>query len=153
MTGWRLGYVAATPELIASLIRVHQYSATCATSFAQKGGVAAYRGSQECVRDMVSQFDRRRKFLVQALNQMPGVSCIQPQGAFYTFPSIKDLGVESEKLAMYLLNQANIALVPGSAFGQYGEGYLRLAYSNSLENIERAVERMDKALRKLPANL
>ena len=153
MTGWRLGYVAARKKLIDSLIRVHQYSATCATSFAQKGAVAAYRDSQDCVRDMVGEFDRRREFLVQSLEQMEGVSCVRPEGAFYVFPSVKELGVPDEKLATYLLHEANVALVPGSAFGEYGQGYLRLSYANSHHNIEVAVERIDKALRKLPADL
>ena len=136
--------------MIGSLLRVHQYSTTCATSFAQRGAVAAYRGPQDCVQKMVSEFDRRRKFLVEALEQIEGVSCVRPLGAFYVFPSIKELGMPSEELAFYLLREANVALVPGSAFGEYGEGYLRLAYSNSYENIEKAVERIDKALRKLP---
>jgi aspartate/methionine/tyrosine aminotransferase len=153
MTGWRLGYVAARKQLIDSLIRVHQYSTTCATSFAQKGAVAAYTQPQDCVREMVNEFDRRRRFLVGALEQIDGITCVRPQGAFYVFPSIREIGVPSERLAQYLLKEANVALVPGSAFGRYGEGYLRLAYSNSYENIEAAVERIDKALRKLPAHL
>lgn len=153
MTGWRLGYVAARKNLIDSLIRVHQYSATCANSFAQKGAVAAYRASQDCVREMVSEFDRRRKFLVGALENIEGVSCVRPEGAFYVFPSVKELGVDDEKLAGYLLHEANVALVPGSAFGEYGRGYLRLSYANSYQNIETALERIAKALRTLPADL
>lgn len=151
MTGWRLGYVAARRHLIDAMVRVHQYSVTCANSFAQKGAVAAYRGSQACVADMVGEFDRRRSFLVSALEQMEGVRCVRPQGAFYVFPSIEAFGLSSEQLAAHLLEHAKVALVPGSAFGAYGEGYLRLAYSNSYENIERAVERIDEALRQLPA--
>jgi aminotransferase len=153
MTGWRLGYVAARKKLIDSLIRAHQYVGTSANSFAQKGAVAAYRGPQECVQEMVSEFDRRRRFLVEALEQIEGVSCVRPRGAFYAFPSVKELGVPDEKLAYYLLREAQVALVPGSAFGEYGQGYLRLAYSNSYENIQAAVERIDRALRKLPADL
>jgi aminotransferase len=153
MTGWRLGYVAARKTLIDSLIRVHQYSATCATSFAQKGAVAAYRASQDCVRDMVNEFDRRRRFLVESLEEIEGVSCVRPEGAFYVFPSVKGLGVPDEKLATYLLEEAGVALVPGSAFGKYGQGYLRLSYANSYQNIEAAVERIDKALRNLPADV
>ncbi len=153
MTGWRLGYVAARKNLIDSLIRVHQYSATCATSFAQKGAVAAYRGSQDNVHEMVSEFDRRRRFLVEALEGIQGVSCVRPEGAFYVFPSVKELGVSDGELATYLLREANVALVPGSAFGEYGQGYLRLSYANSYENIEAAAERIEKALRNLPADL
>jgi aminotransferase len=153
MTGWRLGYVAAPKKLSDSLIRVHQYSATCATSFAQKGAVAAYRESQACVQEMVNEFDRRRRFLVEALEQIQGVSCIRPQGAFYVFPSVKALGVSDEKLADYLLREANVALVPGSAFGEYGRGYLRLSYANSYSNIQEAVDKIGQALRKLPTDL
>lgn len=153
MTGWRLGYVAGRKNLIDSLIRVHQYSATCATSFAQKGAVAAYRGPQDKVHEMVSEFDRRRRFLVEALEGVPGVSCARPEGAFYVFPSVRELGVPDEMLANYILQEANVALVPGSAFGEYGQGYLRLSYANSYENIEAAAERIEKALRNLPADL
>lgn len=153
MTGWRLGYVAAPRKVIDSLIRVHQYSATCATSFAQKGAVAAYRESQACVQEMVNEFDRRRRFLVEALEQIQGVSCICPQGAFYVFPSVKALGISDEKLADYLLREANVALVPGSAFGEYGRGYLRLSYANSYSNIQEAVDKIEQALRRLPTDL
>jgi len=153
MTGWRLGYVAGRKNLIDSLIRVHQYSATCATSFAQKGAVAAYRGSQDKVHDMLNEFDRRRRFLVEALEGIEGVSCVRPEGAFYVFPSVKELGVPDDRLANYLLQEANVALVPGSAFGEYGQGHLRLSYANSYRNIERAMERIKKALHNLPADL
>jgi aspartate/methionine/tyrosine aminotransferase len=102
---------------------------------------------------MVSEFDRRRDFLVDALEQIDGVSCVRPRGAFYAFPSVQELGVPDEKLAYYLLREAQVALVPGSAFGEYGQGHLRLSYANSYENIQSAVERIDQALRKLPAGL
>jgi aspartate/methionine/tyrosine aminotransferase len=128
MTGWRLGYVAARQGLIDPLIRAHQYIGTSANSFAQKGAV-------------------------EALEQIDGVSCIRPQGAFYAFPSVKELGVPDEKLAYYLLREARVALVPGSTFGECGQGHLRLSYANSYENIQAAVDRIDQALRKLPAGL
>lgn len=151
MTGWRLGYVAARRHLIDAMIRVHQYSATCANSFAQRGAVAAYRGSQACVADMVREFDRRRLLLMSALEQIEGVRCVRPQGAFYVFPSIEAFGLSSEQVAAHLLEYAKVAVVPGSSFGKYGEGYLRLAYSNSYEDIERAMERIYRALRQVPA--
>ena len=149
MTGWRLGYVAAGKHLIHSLIRTHQYVGTSANSFAQKGAVAAYRSAQDCVEEMVSEFDRRRRFLVEALEQIEGVSCLRPRGAFYVFPSVKELGMPDEKLAYYLLREAQVALVPGSTFGEYGHGHLRLSYANSYENIQGAVERIERALSKL----
>ncbi len=102
---------------------------------------------------MVTEFDRRRRFLVEAMENIPGVSCTRPEGAFYVFPSVGGLGVPDEMLANYILQEANVALVPGSAFGEYGRGYLRLSYANSYENIKAAAERIKKALRNLPANL
>jgi aminotransferase len=153
MTGWRLGYVAARKHLIDPLIRTHQYVGTSANSFAQKGAVAAYRGPQDCVQEMVSEFDRRRLFVMEALEQIDGVSCIRPRGAFYAFPSVRELGVPDEKLAYYLLREAGVALVPGSAFGEYGQGHLRLSYANSYQNIQTAVDSIDQALRGLPAGL
>ena len=153
MTGWRIGYVAARQELIDAMIRVHQYTVTSATSFAQFGALAACRGAQDCVRDMVGEFDRRRQFLMRALAQIEGLDCVKPRGAFYAFPSIKRLGVSSDALALYLLREAGVAVVSGSAFGEFGEGYLRLAYSNTYENIVEAVERIALALRQIPLNL
>jgi aminotransferase len=149
MDGWRLGYVAAPRELIAVLVRVHQYTTVCATTFIQMGAVAAYRGPQDCVAEMVAEFDRRRQYLIPALNEIEGISCVRPQGAFYTFPSIKATGKSSAEIADFLLEEARVALIPGSAFGQYGEGYLRIAYSNSLENIQEAMGRIKTALGKM----
>jgi aspartate/methionine/tyrosine aminotransferase len=102
---------------------------------------------------MLNEFDRRRRFLVEALEGIEGLSCVRPEGAFYVFPSVKELGVPDDTLANYLLQEANVALVPGSAFGEYGQGYVRLSYANSYRNIERAMERIKKALRNLPADL
>jgi aspartate/methionine/tyrosine aminotransferase len=153
MTGWRIGYAVAPRALTDAMIRVHQYTATSATSFAQFGALAACRGSQECVRAMVDEFDRRRQFLLGALARHAGLACVKPQGAFYAFPSIQHLGVPAETLALYLLRHAGVAVVPGSAFGDLGEGYLRLVYANSYENLVEAVERIARALREIPPNL
>lgn len=150
MTGWRLGYVAGPRPLIDPLLKVHQYSVTCATSFAQKGAVMAYRGPQETVQEMVAEFDRRRKFLVEALGRIEGISCVRPQGAFYVFPSLKSFGLSSEKLAFYLLQEALVGVVPGTAFGARGEGYLRFSYANSYQNLEEAMDRVQAALARLP---
>jgi aminotransferase len=122
MTGWRLGYIAARKHLIDSLIRAHQYVGTSANSFAQKGAVAAYRGPQDCVQEMVSEFDRRREFVVEALEQIDGVSCIRPRGAFYAFPSVKELGVSDEKLAYYLLQEAQVGLFQDRPSGSTAKG-------------------------------
>ena len=127
MDGWRLGYVAAPKELIAMLIHVHQYTTLCATTFIQMGAIAAYEGPQDCVGEMVTEFDQQRQYLVPALDQIKGISCVRPQGAFYTFPSIKKAGKSSAEMAGFLLDEAKVALTPGSAFWHYGEGYLRIA--------------------------
>ena len=149
MTGWRLGYIAAPKTLMDILIRVHQYTVVCATSFAQYGAVAAYEGSQDCVREMQAEFTRRRELILRRLQAMERIDCIVPEGAFYAFPSIQALGRSADAVAEHLLEDAFIATVPGSAFGKYGEGYVRFAYSNSYENIEEAMDRMEKSLAKL----
>ncbi len=147
MTGWRIGYAAGRKNLLDALIRVHQYSATSATSFAQVGALAAYRGPQDCVQQMVAEFDRRRQLVVNVLAQIPGVDLVAPLGAFYAFPSIKRSGKHSEELALQLLHNAGVAVVPGSAFGEYGEGYLRLAFANSYGNIQSAMQRIERTIR------
>ena len=113
------------------------------------GAAAAYKGPQDCVAKMALEFDRRRRYLIPALNKIDRISCVRVQGAFYAFPSIKATGKNSAEIADFLLEEAKVALTPGSAFGQRGEGYLRFAYSNSLENIQEAVERIKTVLGKI----
>ena len=133
------------------MIRVHQYTVMCPTSFAQYGAVAAYEGPQDCVHDMRREFARRRELILRRLQAMEGIDCPVPEGAFYAFPSVRRPGsFVPRRWPMHLLEDAYIATVPGSAFGRYGEGYIRLAYSNSYENIEEAVDRMEASLAKLP---
>lgn len=142
MTGWRLGYVVANPSIISSLIRVHQYTTSSATSFAQAGGIAALDGPQECVKEMVAQFAQRRVVLMRGLSQIPGISCVKPSGAFYAFPNISRLSSNSMQAASDLLEQTGVALVPGSTFGNHGEGYLRISYACSIEDIQQGMQRM-----------
>jgi aspartate/methionine/tyrosine aminotransferase len=149
MTGWRLGYLAVSRAFADVLIRLHQYVTACATSFAQWGGIAAYRGPQQCVGQMVNEFDRRRQLVLRELNGMDGITCAHPQGAFYAFPSIGSFGRKSEEMAHILLQEAYVALAPGSAFGEHGEGYLRISYSNSYQNLEEALKRMRETLSEL----
>jgi aspartate/methionine/tyrosine aminotransferase len=149
MTGWRLGYAAAERSVADAMIRIHQNTIACATTFAQWGGVAALNGPQEPAEQMVAEFRRRRNFLYRAILEMPGVVPVHPGGAFYLFVNIGQLGRSSEEVAMYLLNQAGVAVVPGSAFGRFGEGCLRISYASSFENLETAVERIGKAIKKL----
>ena len=143
MTGWRLGYVASSRELIDGLIRIHQYATVCATSFAQHGAVEALNGSQESVEAMVREFDRRRVMVVERLLEMPGISVFKPKGAFYVFINVEKLEMSSHELGRYLLDEAAIAVVP------WGDNHIRISYANSYENLEKAMDKMEAALRKL----
>jgi aspartate/methionine/tyrosine aminotransferase len=136
MTGWRLGYVVAKPEIIGVLVRVHQYTTVCATSFAQAGAVAALTGPQDSIGYMVGQFDQRRRAIVEAFKDIGGASLVTPKGAFYAFPNLSKLDPSSEAVANLLLNQTGVAVVPGSAFGECGEGHVRISYSCSLQNVQ-----------------
>lgn len=149
MTGWRLGYAAADREVISALIRIHQYTTVCATSFAQWGAVDALTGPQTEADMMVREFDRRRNLVYGALEKMPGINVVKPLGAFYIFPNIKNLGKTSEELAKYLLQEAKIAVVPGSVFGEYGSDFIRISYANSYENLEIAMARMEEAISRI----
>jgi len=149
MTGWRLGSVAADAEVISALVRIHQYATICATSFAQYGAAAALTGSQDEINHMIAEFDRRRTLVYNALKEMPGIDVVKPLGAFYIFPSIKATGKTPEEISLYLLDQAKIAVVPGSVFGDYGGAAIRISYANSYANLEKAMENMHAALKKL----
>lgn len=145
MTGWRLGYVASDKPVIDGLIRIHQYATVCATSFAQHGAVAALKGSQECVESMGREFSRRRVMVVDRLEKMPGLSVFKPKGAFYIFINIDGLNMNSQDLGRYLLDEAQIAVVP------WGDNHIRISYANSFENLEKAMDNMEAALAKLTA--
>ncbi len=149
MTGWRLGYAAANQELARAMIRIHQYTTVCATSFAQWGAVEALNGPQGEAEMMVREFDRRRKLVYAALKEMPGVEVVEPKGAFYIFPNLKSLGKSAEELTWYLLDEAKVAVVPGTALGSFGAGYIRISYANSYQNLEIAMDRMRAALQKI----
>ncbi len=149
MTGWRLGYGIMPPALAERVELLLTHSVGCTASFTQAAGLEALRGPQEPIEAVVVEYRRRRDALAARLNAMPGVRCRLPQGAFYAFPNISALGKPSDWLAEYLLEEAGVALLPGTAFGEYGNGYLRICFANSLENIEMAMERMAQALSKL----
>jgi aspartate/methionine/tyrosine aminotransferase len=149
MTGWRLGFGVMPEELAKRVQLLLTHSIGCTADFTQYAGIEALTGPQSQVEEMTGVYQRRRDFLVTGLNELPGVSCQKPQGAFYVFPNVKRLGKTSTELANLLLEQAGVALLPGSSFGKYGEGYLRLSYANSMENIESALHRMQAALDKL----
>jgi len=149
MTGLRIGFVYGPRELIAPLWLVHQYTVTCVDSIAQHIALAALKGSQEIVKDMVREFDRRRHLVHKRLNEMEGFSCLLPKGAFYVFPNIKAFGMSSEAFAEFLLKEARVMTMPGSAYGWRGEGYIRISYASSYERLQEALDRMEKAVRKL----
>jgi len=149
MTGWRLGFVAADSEVISALVRIHQYATICATSFAQYGAVAALTGPQTDIENMIKEFDRRRELVYNALKEMPGIDVVKPLGAFYIFPSIRETGKTPDEITLYLIEEAKIAVVPGSVFGDYGNESIRISYANSYENLEKAMENMHAALMKL----
>ena len=142
MTGWRLGYGVMPTWLAAAVERLMVNSNSCTASFTQRAGVAALQGPQDCVEAMVAEFRRRRDVMVAGLNAIPGFRCTVPAGAFYAFPNITATGMDSRTLADLLLNEAGVSCLSGTAFGDYGDGYLRLSYANSLENIERALDQI-----------
>jgi aspartate aminotransferase len=144
MTGWRLGYGVMPLWLADAVSKLMVNSNSCTASFTQKAGVAALTGPQNDVDHMVTEFRRRRDAIVKGLNSLPGFHCLVPAGAFYAFPSVKGTGMPSKQLADLLLNEAGVACLNGTAFGQYGDGYIRFSYANSLENILDAIERIRK---------
>ena len=150
MTGWRLGYVAAPEEYIAVINKFHQHNTTCAVSFGQAAAVVALNEEGPEVADMVREYARRRDYAVEAINRIPGLRCLKPRGAFYIFINCKALGMKSAELADYLLEKAKIALVPGDVFGPGGEGYLRMSFANSYENIVEGCRRLQEAVEDLP---
>ena len=149
MTGWRLGYIAAPLELIQVMIRAHMYTVTHTASMVQWAGIAALEGPQDCVRDMVTEFERRRDFMLAAVRQMKGFKCNKPDGAFYLFPEISGTGMTGEELTTYLLNEAGVAVVPGTAFGEYGKYHIRISFATSMERLQAAAERMRAELEKI----
>lgn len=146
MTGWRLGYSIWPQTLYENARKLAVNSFSCVNAPAQWAGLAALTGPQDAVHRMVTEFDRRRKVVVAGLNQLPGVTCATPKGAFYTFPNISKTGWKTKKLASALLEEAGVASIGGPDFGVYGEGYIRLSYANSTENIVAALARMQTFL-------
>lgn len=152
MTGWRLGYVAAKKELIDALLRIHQFTTVCVNTFAQYGAVRALSGSQNATHGMVREFDRRRELVFNTLDKMPGIQIVKPKGAFYFFPSIRDLSISSEKLVNHLLDIAGIVVVPGGAFGTFGSDFIRISYATSYDDLEEAMQRLEFVFKKLSAH-
>jgi aspartate aminotransferase len=149
MTGWRLGFGIMPQPLAAKVDLLLTHSVGCTATFTQFAGLEAVLGPQDRVEAVVAEFRRRRDLIVEGLNNIPGVRCPMPRGAFYAFPNIQAFGRSSAEVADYLLGEAGVAVLPGTAFGRNGEGYLRLTYANSLENIQQALDSMTDALARL----
>lgn len=149
MTGWRLGFLVAPEFMIGKIDLLLVNSVSCTAEFVQEAGLTAISDTQKSVGKMVAEFAKRRDFVIKALNDIPKVTCLKPQGAFYAFPNIKAYNKSSEELASYILQEAGVALLPGTAFGKYGEGYLRLSYSTDMKNLQEGIRRMKRSLKKL----
>lgn len=151
MTGWRLGYGVMRKDLAERITQLMINSNSCTCAFVQMAGVEALRGPQDEVEKMVAEFRRRRDVIVSGLNKIGSISCREPKGAFYVFPNITGTGMDCRRLADYLLSEAGVAVLPGTSFGEYGEGYLRLSFANSVENIRKALDRISGALERIRA--
>lgn len=146
MTGWRLGVATGPSDLIKKMGLVLETLTSCVPPFIQRAGIEALKGSQERVYQMIDEYKKRRDVMVEGLNSLPGVTCLKPKGAFYVFPNIRGTGMRSQKFAEIMLEEAGVALTPGPVFGKNGEGYVRLCYVNSIENIRKGIERMRGAI-------
>jgi len=149
MTGWRLGYAVMPPGLVDPLVGLIVNSVSCTATFIQHAGIQALTDPQDSIPRIVDEFKKRRDLIVDGLNAIPGISCFRPKGAFYVFPNVKKLRMNCQQLADYLLNEAGVATLAGTGFGKYGEGYIRLSYATSQENIRKALERIKTAVAKL----
>lgn len=148
MTGWRLGYLAAPADMVKEIFKIHQYGIMCAPTTAQFGAIEAMQNGDNDVAEMVAEYDRRRKYLVKRLREL-GLSCFEPQGAFYVFPNISEFGMTSEEFCEKLLYDYRVAIVPGTAFGKSGEGFARISYAYSVSHLDKALERMTQMLHDL----
>jgi aspartate/methionine/tyrosine aminotransferase len=144
MTGWRMGYGVMPEWLVGAVSKLMVNSNSCTASFTQRAGIAALTGPQDCVAAMVAEFHRRRDAICRGLNQIPGFRCAVPGGAFYAFANVTATGIPSKELADYLLDEAGVSCLQGGSFGEYGEGYIRFSYANSLANLIEAVERIKR---------
>lgn len=149
MTGWRLGYAAMRKDLAQKVTQLIVNSVSCSCAFSQMAGVEALRGPQDEPKKMVEEFKRRREVIVSGLNKIKGISCKKPRATFYVFPNVKNVEMDCRKLSDFILNKAGVAVLSGTSFGSYGEGYLRLSFANSVENIKKALQRISEVLEEL----
>ena len=148
MTGWRLGYACAPKEILEQMLKIHQYAIMCAPTTSQYAAVEAVRNGDEDVAGMREQYNGRRRYLMHRFQEM-GLKCFEPFGAFYAFPCIQEFGMSSDEFATRMLQEEKVVVVPGTAFGECGEGFLRISYANSLENLKEALDRMESFLKRL----
>lgn len=148
MTGWRLGYACAPELILTQMLKIHQFAIMCAPTTSQYAGVEALRNSDEDVKNMREAYNQRRRYLMHEFKEM-GLECFEPYGAFYTFPCIKRFGMTSDEFATRLLKEEKVAVVPGTAFGDCGEGYLRISYAYSLGDLKKALERIRRFIQRL----
>ncbi len=149
MTGWRLGYGIMPEELVPHVTKLAVNSVSCAASFSQRAALAALEGPRDGVEAMVAEFALRRRLITDGLRNIPGITCPEPEGAFYVFPSIQETGISSAEFEERAMNEAGVALLSGAAFGEFGEGYVRLSYANSQENILKALDQLDRFVRSI----
>jgi len=142
MTGWRVGYAVAPPSIIDEMEKLMEHMVSGVASMAQRAAMAAITGSQDCVRDMVEAYERRRLIIHEGLNAIDGIKCLKPVATFYAFPNCKELGMSSWDLARYMVKEHKVAMVPGSVFGQGGEGYLRLSFAASKAKLKEGLDRI-----------
>ena len=148
MTGWRLGYACGPEAIIKQMVKIHQYCIMCAPTTSQYAGVEALKNGDEDIRMMRESYNQRRRFVLSMLDDM-NIPCFEPQGAFYVFPCIREFGMTSEEFATKLLTEEKVAIVPGTAFGDCGEGYLRISYAYSIEDLRKALKRLSDFVTKL----
>jgi aspartate/methionine/tyrosine aminotransferase len=148
MTGWRVGYVAAHKAIIAEMEKLMEHMVSGVTSVAQRAALAAIEGSQDCVRQMVKKYARRRDLLINGLNRIQGISCIKPESTFYAFPNISSFGMSSWEFARHMVENHKVAMVPGSIFGENGAGFVRISFATSSANLEEALKRIEKGVPK-----
>ncbi|MDQ6694649.1 MAG: pyridoxal phosphate-dependent aminotransferase [Chloroflexota bacterium] len=151
MTGWRMGYGIFPAEMVPHISRLIINSVSCTSTFSQRAAVAALTGPRDEVDHMLQAFTTRRELVYEGLNKIPGLRCNRPDGAFYAFPNITGTGMSSRSYADYLLNDADVAVLPGTSFGEFGEGFIRISFANSEKNLQEAMQRIEAANRKLPA--
>jgi aminotransferase len=152
MTGWRIGYVCAPKDITAAMLKIHQYTTICAPIFSQYAALEGLKKGRENgyldVRQMCEEYDKRRRFMIDAFNKM-GLTCFEPKGSFYVFPSVESTGMTGEEFATALLSSKKVAVVPGQAFGEFGKNYVRCSYAYSMKNLLEATQRIAEFVKEI----